>query len=214
VLAAAPSVIDDGLNRSRFSIYAKQLWRRAPVPPTPQTQIDGIYRADSSGALLFHGPYWFLKRGRWRVKLHGRILGAVTFSLLERFGYAVSQFTLEAGQTEHVLILRRDLVHFECAAYAAASHRRSRPRSPRGLRTGAAIAGGRLQLAGADAGGVGCRACSQWSSVPRLYPAAAGSRSRCRRRRIFTLTPRVFLVARTKTAGRRSRASSPSIVHL
>jgi hypothetical protein len=38
---------------------------------------------------------------------------------LERFGYAVSQFTLEAGQTEHVLTLRRDLVHFECAAYAA-----------------------------------------------------------------------------------------------
>ena len=43
----------------------------------------------------------------------------MTFSLLERFGYAVSQFTLEAGQMEHVLTLRRDLVHFECAAYAA-----------------------------------------------------------------------------------------------
>ena len=42
----------------------------------------------------------------------------MTFSLLERFGYAVSQFTPEAGQTEHVLTLRRDLVHFECAAYA------------------------------------------------------------------------------------------------
>ena len=119
VLAAAPGVIDDGLNRSRFSIYAKQLWQRAALPPTSRSPADGIYRAASSGALLFHGPYWFLKRGRWRVKLHGRIRGAVTFSLLERFGYGVSQFTLEAGRMEHVLILRRDLVHFECAAYAA-----------------------------------------------------------------------------------------------
>jgi FkbM family methyltransferase len=119
VLAAASGVIDDGLSRSRFSIYAKQLWQRQALSPESQTQADGVYRALSSGALLFHGPYWFLKRGRWRVKLHGRILGAVRFSLLERFGYTVSQFTLEAGQMEHVLIIRRDLVHFECAAHAA-----------------------------------------------------------------------------------------------
>ena len=119
VLAAAPEVIDDGLSRSRFSIYAKQLWRREALSPESQTQADGVYRAASSGALLFHGPYWFLKRGRWRFKLHGRIRGIVTFSLLERFGYTVSRFTLEAGQMENQIILPRDLVHFECAAHAA-----------------------------------------------------------------------------------------------
>ena len=106
-------------NTRAWAFFYEQLWQRATLPPTSRSQAAGIYRAASSGALLFHGPYWFLKRGRWRVKLHGRIRGAVTFSLLERFGYAVSQFTLKAGQTEHVLILRRDLVHFECAAYAA-----------------------------------------------------------------------------------------------
>jgi FkbM family methyltransferase len=118
VLAAARGVIDDGLNRSRFSIYAKQLWRQEALLPASPTQADGLYRAASAGALLFHGPYWFLRRGRWRFKLHGRIRGAVAFSLLERFGYNVSRFTLDAGQTEHILTLRRDLVHFECAAYA------------------------------------------------------------------------------------------------
>ncbi len=120
-LAAPRGVIDgEALNRSRFSIYAKQLWRRPTVSATDAAAADGHYRA-SAGALLFHGPYWFLKRGRWRFKLHGRVRGAVKFSLLERFGYPVSSFNLEAGQSEQVLVLRRDLVHFECAAYAASS---------------------------------------------------------------------------------------------
>jgi FkbM family methyltransferase len=117
VLATARGVVEDGFNRARFSIYAKQFWRRDALHAEPPTE--GLYHAASSGALLFHGPYWFLKRGRWRFKLHGRIRGAVAFSLLERFGYTVSQFTLESGTSEHILILRRDLVHFECAAYAA-----------------------------------------------------------------------------------------------
>ena len=119
VLATARGVVEDGFNRARFSIYAKQFWRRDALQAEPPTE--GLYRAASAGALLFHGPYWFLKRGRWRFKLHGRIRGAVAFSLLERFGYTVSQFTLESGAHEHILILRRDLVHFECAAYAASS---------------------------------------------------------------------------------------------
>jgi hypothetical protein len=118
-LAARRGLIDDdALSRSRFSIYSRQLWRRPALPATSEASPDGHYRATVAGALLFHGPYWFLKRGRWRFKLHGRVRGAVTFSLLERFGYTVSSFTLEAGQTEQILVLRRDLVHFECAAYA------------------------------------------------------------------------------------------------
>ncbi|MGA8380650.1 MAG: FkbM family methyltransferase [Stellaceae bacterium] len=119
VLAAPRGLIDgDALNRSRFSIYARQLWRPPALPATSEASPDEHYRATAPGALLFHGPYWFLKRGRWRFKLHGRVRGAVTFSLLERFGYTVSSFSLEAGQTEQILALRRDLVHFECAAYA------------------------------------------------------------------------------------------------
>ncbi len=119
-LAAPRGLIEaDALNRSRFSIYAKQLWRPAAVSASSQAPPDGHYRATAAGALLFHGPYWFLKRGRWRFKLYGAVRGAVTFSLLERFGYTVSSFSLEAGQSEQLLTLRRDLVHFECAAYAA-----------------------------------------------------------------------------------------------
>ena len=121
-LAAPRGLIgEDALNRSRFSIYARQLWRSPALAANSAAVPDGHFSASAAGALLFHGPYWFLKRGRWRFKLHGRICGAAKFSLLERFGYTVSSFTLEAGQSEQVVTLRRDLVHFECAAYAASA---------------------------------------------------------------------------------------------
>lgn len=117
VLAAKRGTIGDGMDRRRFSIFARQLWPRTEIEA--RSAADKLCCAADRGALMFHGPYWFLKRGRWRLKLHGRIRGAVTFSILERFGYAVSQFTFEVGQSAHEFLLRRDLVHFECAARAA-----------------------------------------------------------------------------------------------
>jgi FkbM family methyltransferase len=115
-LAARRGVIDDGMDRSRFSIFAKQLWPRAGSESRLLT--DRLRCRGSHGTLMFHGPYWFLKRGRWRLKFHGHIRGTVAFSILERFGYGVSQFTFDAGQSEHTFTLQRDLVHFECAAWA------------------------------------------------------------------------------------------------
>ena len=115
-LAARRGVIDDGMDRSRFSIFAKQFWLTANIETSPRT--DKLRCSASGGELMFHGPYWFLKRGRWRLKFHGHIKGAVEFSILERFGYNVLRFTLEAGESEHLFTLHRDLVHFECAVWA------------------------------------------------------------------------------------------------
>ena len=67
VLAARPGAIEDGLKRSRFSIYPAQLRTvEGRHPPAPT-----LHRAANCGGLLFHGPYWFLRRGIWRLKLHG-----------------------------------------------------------------------------------------------------------------------------------------------
>jgi FkbM family methyltransferase len=121
VLAAGRGVIDDGLARSRFSIYSKQLWVPRTTSPEPQPESGRLSCIASGDSLLFHGPYWFLRCGRWRFKLHGEIRGAVSFSLLERFGFSVQQFTLETGQSEHIFTLGRDLVYFECAARAASA---------------------------------------------------------------------------------------------
>jgi len=110
VLAARPGAIAEGRRRSRFSIYPGQL----SIPTT----LDGRSRA-KPGGILFHGPYWFLRKGVWRFKLHGAIRGGISFILQERFGYRVLSFPMEEGQSEYVFILKRDLIHFECVARSA-----------------------------------------------------------------------------------------------
>jgi FkbM family methyltransferase len=119
VLAARRGVIHDGLVRSRFTIYPPQLLPQPDGASAPGRATARIFSTAQRGTLLFHGPYWFMKRGRWHFKLHGNIRGAVTFYLLERFGYNVQEFTLDTEQSEFVFTLPRDLVYFECAGRAA-----------------------------------------------------------------------------------------------
>jgi hypothetical protein len=76
-------------------------------------------RGTKSGDILFHGPYWFLQKGVWRFKLHGAVRGAIFFILQERFGYHVLDSSMREGQSEHIFILKRDLIHFECVARSA-----------------------------------------------------------------------------------------------
>ena len=117
VLAARPGTISDGLQRARFSIDASQLWTL-----DQNVAIDGrLRRRGTRGDLLFHGPYWFLPRGIWRLRLNGEFSGALRIALLERFGHRVLDFTLEPGEFEHVFVAPRDLVAFECAGYADAA---------------------------------------------------------------------------------------------
>jgi FkbM family methyltransferase len=114
VVATRPGAIEDGLQRSRFSIYGGQL-----LPPTASAPESGpLRRTANQGQMLFHGPYWYLRQGVWRFKFHGKIRGAARFGLLQRFGHVVEQFSVQVGQFEHVLVVPRDLIYFECAAYA------------------------------------------------------------------------------------------------
>src|SRR5262249_29725322 len=98
VLAARCGAIEESAQgRSRFAVYPGQLnvpHRRSTVSPSTQ--------GSAIGEILFHGPYWFLRRGVWRLKIHGAIRGAFSFSLQERFGYHVMSFPMNEGQSEHV----------------------------------------------------------------------------------------------------------------
>jgi FkbM family methyltransferase len=115
VLAAKEGVVDDGVRRSRFSIYPRQLIVPSPHSVTAsQLTVTGRYND-----IMLHGPYWFLRKGVWRFKLHGAITGAISFILQERFGHYVSAFLLEEDQSECVVILTRDLIYFECVARPA-----------------------------------------------------------------------------------------------
>ena len=117
VVAARPEAIEGGLSRARFSIYGGQL-----LAPTTSVPVPGpLHRIADQGEMLFHGPYWHLRQGVWRFKFHGEVRGCVRFSVLERFGHPVQDFAVQAGQFEHVLVMPRDLVYFECAAFAASA---------------------------------------------------------------------------------------------
>jgi hypothetical protein len=113
VLAARPGTISDGLRRTRFSVYGEQLWS----PTGAATEAGPYIHAGNKDDLLFHGPYWFLPSGIWRLKFHGTLSGTLRFEILHRFGHRVLEFALGEGQTEHILVVPRALVHFECAAY-------------------------------------------------------------------------------------------------
>jgi FkbM family methyltransferase len=116
VLAARQGTVAGSTQRSSFSVYPGQLLLPTPRPAAMQNSI----QESKPGEILFHGPYWFLRKGVWRFKLHGAIIGAVSFSLQERFGYHVLDFPLTEGQSEHVFILQHDLIHFEFVARSAA----------------------------------------------------------------------------------------------
>jgi FkbM family methyltransferase len=113
VFAVRPGTIEDGLRRARFSLYPGQLFK----PDSSRPGVAELHARD--GERLFHGPYWLLPAGVWRLKLHGEIRGTVCISILERFGHPVLDFLIGEEKTEHVFAIHRDLVNFECAAYAA-----------------------------------------------------------------------------------------------
>jgi FkbM family methyltransferase len=120
VLAARSDTIEGGLARSRFSIYPAHLRVPGGKPPV----VGGLERAADRGGVLFHGPYWFLRRGIWRLKLHGHLAGAADFVLQEAWGCPVLNFTLQDGELEHVFTLSRDLLNFEFFVVAASDHTR------------------------------------------------------------------------------------------
>jgi FkbM family methyltransferase len=113
-LAARPGTIRGGLGRLQFSVYPAQLI----VPGDRSPGRDQLQRRGERGQLLFRGPFWFLRAGTWHMRLHGRIRGAVLIMVFESLGGKVTQFELAAGQSEHVLVLTRDLVAFEFVVYA------------------------------------------------------------------------------------------------
>jgi FkbM family methyltransferase len=114
VVAARPTVVGS-LGRAFFSIYPMQLWVHRPEAVLAQT-TDRLSVAGSPGEILFHGPYWFLRRGGWRLTFVGNIRGRVALSIAERFGRPVVEFTLDEHTKEQRFVADRDLIHFEVIA--------------------------------------------------------------------------------------------------
>ncbi len=119
ILAAPASAIGTATTRSRFSVYPRQLSVNSST--LESLDRDKLIVAGGPESLLFHGPYWFLRRGAYKFVIHGKVEGSVTVTFAARFGTSVYRFDLSAGQNEMDVIVDRDLVYFECVARSSSA---------------------------------------------------------------------------------------------
>lgn len=110
-LATRPVEGLDATNRMHFSIFPRQLF----VPPSHQSGCDrDALRATGRNAeILFHGPYWFLGRGAYRLSFSGDIAGELEITIAARFGFPVNTFVFDANIKIGAFIAELDLVKFE-----------------------------------------------------------------------------------------------------
>jgi FkbM family methyltransferase len=120
VLAARPGQVNT-LDRRRFSIYPSQL--HVPGKP-PSGPGDVLVSEGMPEQTLFYGPYWFLRRGAWRLDIHGMIEGDIEVILAERYGYAALSQRMSAAQMQWQFINERNLIQFEVIARPASAKAR------------------------------------------------------------------------------------------
>ena len=122
VLAARAASVGS-TRRSRFSVYPAQMWRADTHGPMPadSSQLSAV--APENG-LLFYGPYWSLRRGRWRITYTGEITGLLNLVVSERHGQPVARLQIGGGVSDGYFVADNDLLNFECAGYAGSPETR------------------------------------------------------------------------------------------
>lgn len=118
VLAAPDDPTLDHSIRRHFRIYPRQLHT---IPETMKTlSPTTLCAAGTATQLLFHGPYWRLRAGVYRIDLIGKITGEISFSVATRFGLVYWTTILSGKNPIMTVVIDRDLIYFECIVRAAA----------------------------------------------------------------------------------------------
>ncbi|MBB4952631.1 FkbM family methyltransferase [Agrobacterium vitis] len=108
------------LVRSKFEIYPEQLNILGSSTTSQETDTTHISKTDSG--IIFHGPYWYLGRGLWRMTLIGKIEGIIIIRIAERFGHTVHSFPLTGENAVADFVVDHDLIYFEIIAENAAGN--------------------------------------------------------------------------------------------
>jgi FkbM family methyltransferase len=107
------------LDRRRLFIYPVQLNLRSA------SIVDGALKSNRvTTDIVFHGPYWFLPRGQYRIRLHGDLDGKLDITIASRFGYPMASCSFAHGAMESDFTIERDAVHFECVGRLTGSNSR------------------------------------------------------------------------------------------
>lgn len=109
---AAPSeyVLKDGLDRNFFKIFPPNL--NAIEAKIENGKLVGDVHG-SSRSVVFHGPYWYLPRGYYRLTFDGVLNSPVTLDICEKFGFKVLEVTISPENLSVEFPVYRDLTKFE-----------------------------------------------------------------------------------------------------
>jgi FkbM family methyltransferase len=104
------------LNRNRFNVYPAQL----TIPSAELSALPGYTTASGqNGQIIFHGPYWFLPSGVWRLTIHGTNTSGIEIVVCARFGVPVTSVAMPAGTLDATFVAHTDLKQFELVAKGA-----------------------------------------------------------------------------------------------
>ena len=80
------------------------------IPGKPDA--DGRLSAEP-GAVIVHGPYWYLQRGRYEISIFGDIQGEVRASFTHEFGYEIAADILTNEKKSFQIAFAEDVRFFE-----------------------------------------------------------------------------------------------------
>jgi len=109
-LATKPGRVGSELHRDYFYIYPDDMHVVSGSIEDKRLVAD-ISAGDNS--LIFHGPYWYLRRGTYNVVLDGNIDGEFRFTVTEKFGYTIGEYVVSNKTRSFTVIAHRNLSHFE-----------------------------------------------------------------------------------------------------
>lgn len=115
-LAARVQTVGEERDRGFVRIRPGHLIR--PLAREEQGRLVPLPGPHAAGALLFHGPYWYLPRGVYRVRVEGTLEQPLQIQVAEKFGYGVTQAVLSGAGAHFEFVAERDLTHFELVGRA------------------------------------------------------------------------------------------------
>jgi FkbM family methyltransferase len=66
-----------------------------------------------AGAILIHGPYWYLQRGPYRVTVEGEIAGSLNVAFAHEFGFVAASKKIDSEDRSLLVNLAEDVRYFE-----------------------------------------------------------------------------------------------------
>ena len=112
-LAAKPERVGQELLRNFIDIYPEDSFA---IGAAVEGQRWISNESLPSGTVMFHGPYWYLPRGSYRLSVIGEVSRSFKLSVNENFGYPVASFDVDSSHQTFDFIVPNDLSHFEVVA--------------------------------------------------------------------------------------------------